>query len=106
MSRRLIREVFHRHFQSGELCAITTAPTSIWKAGNWRSRPTASLSVPSSFPAATSAHLPFSAPSTILPPAGPSQWMSAAFILEEGFLLCDLEPHRRVDGGGGSRSRG
>ena len=72
--------------------ATMTGPTSTWARRSWRSRPTASSSARRSSPGAISARWPFTAPSTTWRPAEPgARWMSASFILEEGFALADLE---------------
>ena len=55
------------------------------------SPPIRSWSVRSSFPAATSASWRCTARSTIWPSAGPGRSSSAAFILEEGLPIADLE---------------
>ena len=72
----------------------------------WPSAPTRSSSAPRGSPAARSATSPCTARSTTSPcRARRPAWLSAAFVIEEGFAVAELRDDRRRHGRGGGRGR-
>ena len=81
-------------------------PARCRPASGWPSAPTPSSCSPAASPAARSATSPCTAPSTTSPCSGARPaWLSAAFVIEEGFPVAELRDDRGRHGRGRGRRR-
>ncbi|MGC8643714.1 MAG: hydrogenase expression/formation protein HypE [Isosphaeraceae bacterium] len=92
MSRRLIREVFHKHFQNNELARDHDGAYLDLGERKLAFSTDAFVVRPPFFPGGDIGSLAVHGTVNDLAACGArARWMSAAFILEEGFPLSDLE---------------
>jgi hydrogenase expression/formation protein HypE len=92
MSRRLIQEVFHKHFQSRELARAHDGAYLDAQSRRLAYTTDGFVVSPPFFPGGDIGSLAVHGTVNDLAACGAvARWMSAAFILEEGFLLAELE---------------